>query len=254
MAFAMPWTPGSAPTSAVRSRRPFLTARWINVALLSYAVPDSLLTPWLPPGLALDRWEGRAFVSLVAFEFVDTRVAGVAWPGFRRFPEVNLRFYVREGDRRGVVFVRELVPSRIVELLARLLYNEPYRVARIRSRTETGPARIRVMHEFPWKGRAQRITVEARSPAVPALETGGTHFFKEHAWGYGMDRRGRLLRYAVEHPTWRVHPDAIAQVELDFGAVYGAEWSLLTGQEPQHVALAEGSGVAVYPAERVRTA
>ena len=101
---------------------------------------------------------------------------------------------------------------------------------------------------------AQRITVEARSPAVPAAETGAVHFFKEHAWGYGMDRRRRLLRYAVDHPTWRVHPEAIARLELDFGAVYGAEWSFLTGQAPEHLALAEGSQVAVYPPERLQAA
>src|SRR5262249_61064257 len=89
-------------------------------------VPDAVLTSRLPPGLALDRWEGRAFVSLVAFDFQDTRVRGVAWPGLTRFPEVNLRFYVRAGDSRGVVFVRELVPRRVVALAARLICNAPY--------------------------------------------------------------------------------------------------------------------------------
>ena len=110
----------------------------MNVALLSYPVPDELLVPRLPPGLALDRLADRAFVSLVAFDFVETRVGGVPWPGFTRFPEVNLRFYVREGDRRGVVFIAELVPSRVVTVLARLLYNEPYRVAALRERHPDG--------------------------------------------------------------------------------------------------------------------
>jgi len=250
----MPWTRGSARTSLDRPRRPFLTARWVNVALVSYPVPDAVLAPRLPRGLALDRWEGQAFVSLVAFDFVDTRVAGVAWPGFTRFPEVNLRFYVRDGDRRGVVFLRELVPARMVALLARLLYNEPYRVARLRSATETWSDRIGIAHEFVWAGRRQRVAVEGRRPAEPAAETGATHFFKEHAWGYGIDRRGGLLRYAVDHPRWHVHPDAMARVELDFGAVYGPEWGFLTGLVPEHVALAEGSPVAVYPGERLRTA
>jgi uncharacterized protein YqjF (DUF2071 family) len=221
---------------------------------MSYAVPERLVAPRLPPGLSLDCWEGRAFVSLVAFGFEETRVLGVAWPGFTRFPEVNLRFYVRDGERRGVVFVRELVPSRLVALLARLLYNEPYRAARIRSVTEVRSARIRVAREFPWRGRIQRITVEAGSAAVAAPETGVTHFFKEHAWGYGVDRRGHLLRYAVEHPPWRIYPDAVALPELDFAAVYGAEWSVLNGRPPEHVALAEGSRVAVYPPDRPRAA
>jgi uncharacterized protein YqjF (DUF2071 family) len=250
----MPWTPGSDPTSAARSRRPFLTARWTGVALLTYAVPERLLAPRLPPGLSLDRWEGRTFASLVALDFAETRVLGMAWPGFTRFPEVNLRFYVRDGERRGVVFVRELVPSRLVALLARLLYNEPYRVAKIRSAAELKAGRIRVAREFPWGGRMQRIAIEGASAAVPAAETGATHFVKEHAWGFGTDRRRGLLRYAVEHRPWRVHPDAVARAELDFGQVYGDEWSFLTGREPDHVALAEGSWVAVYPPERSRTA
>jgi uncharacterized protein YqjF (DUF2071 family) len=235
-------------------RRPFLTARWINVALVSYPVSDAVLTPRLPPGLVLDRWQGRAFVSLVAFDFRDTRVRGVAWPGFRHFPEVNLRFYVRDGDRRGVVFIRELIPSRVVALVARLLYNEPYEVAPLRSVTETTTDRIRIIHEFARHGRAQRITVAGRRPSEPAPEAGATHFFKEHAWGYGTDRRGGLLRYAVDHPSWRVYPDATARVELEFGAVYGPEWSFLAGATPEHVALAEGSPVAVYPGERPQSA
>ena len=231
-----------------------MTARWVNVALLSYPVPDAILAPRLPPGLTLDRWLGQAFVSLVAFDFADTRVSGITWPGFTRFPEVNLRFYVREGDRRGVVFISELVPSRVVALLARLVYNEPYRVARLRSAIEVEPDRIRVVHEFVWGGRPQRIAVEGRCPAELAAQTGATHFFKEHAWGYGTDRRRGLLRYAVDHPCWRVHPDAMARVELDFEVVYGPEWSFLNGLVPEHVALAEGSPVTVYPGERLRPA
>src|SRR5262245_15918104 len=177
--------------------------------------------PRLPPGLTLDRWQGQAFVSLVAFDFEDTRIRGVAWPGFTRFPEVNLRFYVREGDRRGVVFIRELIPSRVVALVARLLYNEPYQVAPLQSATETTPGGIRIVHEFIKCGRRQRITVEGRRPSEPADESGATHFFKEHAWGYGTDRRGGLLRYAVDHPHWRVYPGATARVELEFARVYG---------------------------------
>ena len=78
--------------------------------------------------------------------------------------------------------------------------------------------------------------------------------FKEHEWGYGTDRRGRVLRYAVQHPVWRVYPDPEARVEVDFGAVYGPEWALLDSCTPEHVTLAEGSRVAVHPPERLAPA
>ena len=72
----------------------FLTARWSNLFLATYAVPEGLLRSRLPPGLELDRRDGQCFASLVAFDFLDTRVLGVPWPGFRHFPEVNLAVYV----------------------------------------------------------------------------------------------------------------------------------------------------------------
>src|SRR6266851_2123050 len=114
-------------------RRPFLTARWSNLAILTWEVPPALLEPHLPAGLELDRRDGAAFASLVAFDFLDTRVLGIPWPGFTRFPEVNLRFYARRGERRGVVFIREFVPLAMVAWLARALYHEPYLVAPIQS-------------------------------------------------------------------------------------------------------------------------
>ena len=126
-------------------RRPFLTARWENLLLLNYECPADLLEPLVPRGTALDDWEGTPLVSLVGFMFRDTRVHGIAFPGHRTFEEVNLRFYVRreseDGDvRRAVVFVRELVPRRIISNVARILYNEPYLAVPMSHRLSVDPA------------------------------------------------------------------------------------------------------------------
>src|ERR1700759_5170164 len=125
----------SAPKLAL-SDWSFLTAQWRHLCLITYAVDPARLLPYLPPGLELDTVDGEAFVSLVAFDFLDTRVLGIPWPGYRNFPEVNLRFYVRRGEERGVVFVRELVPARLIAWLARWLYNEPYAAIPMTSRAD----------------------------------------------------------------------------------------------------------------------
>src|SRR5439155_9383088 len=94
--------------------RPFLTAEWRDLAMLNYEVDPAVLRPRVPAGTELDAWRGRTFLSVVGFMFLDTRVLGIPIPLHRDFEEVNLRFYVRreasEGWRRGVVFVKELVP------------------------------------------------------------------------------------------------------------------------------------------------
>ena len=232
-------------------RRPFLTARWSNLAIFTYEVPETLLRPHLPPGLVLDTRGGAAFASLVAFDFLDTLVWGVPWPGFRSFPEVNLRFYVRQGTRRGVVFIREFVPRPLVSWLARALFHEPYLVAPIESRVDDADASVAAMRQLRWHGHVHRIEVTADKPAIRPPEDSEAHFFKEHHWGFGRDRRGRTLAYEVRHPVWDIHPVRSWTLDVDWSDVYGPGWGCLASEKPLSVLLAAGSDVAVYPPVRI---
>jgi len=112
--------------------RPFLTADWHHVLGVTYATEVAPLVPYLPPGAEIDELGGAARVSLVAFGFRRTRVRGLAIAGHITFPEINLRFYVRLHGERAVVFIREFVPRPAISLVARLLYNEPYRTIPMR--------------------------------------------------------------------------------------------------------------------------
>jgi uncharacterized protein YqjF (DUF2071 family) len=227
--------------------RPFLTCEWRNLFLANYAVPPAVLQPYLPSGLELDTRDGQAFVSLVAFEFLKARVFGVRWPGYQCFPELNLRMYVRHGAERGVVFLRELVPVRMVAWLARLIYNEPYRVAALTAERQEDDARLSMTFRLRYNGKDHLLQATGRKPAYQPGADSVEHFFKEQSWGFGVTRRGRTLRYHVEHPLWEVYPVEAFTVAIDWGAVYGPEWQLLAGAEPCSIVLAAGSAVSVYP-------
>jgi uncharacterized protein YqjF (DUF2071 family) len=230
--------------------RPFLTARWANLFLANYAVPASLLEPRLPPGLALDTRDGSPYVSLVAFQFLDTRVLGVPWPGYRHFPEVNLRFYVRDGDERGVVFIREFVPHRLTAWLARVLYNEPYLAAPMSAkigRRADGVGEVQAEYRLHHSGRWNTFSVTGVLPAMVPSEGSVEHFFKEERYGFGTTRKGDLLRYEVAHPIWSVYPVREYRVDLDWGGVYGQDWAFLEGREPQSTVFAVGSAITVSP-------
>jgi uncharacterized protein YqjF (DUF2071 family) len=229
--------------------RPFLSAAWRNLFLATYAVPPSLLEPHVPPGLALDTREGSAFVSLVAFEFLDTRVWGVAWPwpGLRNFAELNLRFYVHQGDQRGVVFLREFVPVRLVSWMARLLYNEPYRTAPLKATRHDDDATRQMEYRLRYAGREHVLGVAGAKPSFLPGEHTDEHFFKEHRWGFGTSRRGQTRRYEVTHPTWEVFPVRDFHIDLDGAAVYGPEWAFLGKAAPYSTVFAVGSAVEVFP-------
>jgi uncharacterized protein YqjF (DUF2071 family) len=227
--------------------RPFLTCEWRNLFLATYAVPPSLLQPRLPPGLELDLRGGSAFVSLVAFQFVNTRVLGVAWPGYRDFAELNLRFYVRRGDERGVVFVREIVQQRLIAWVARTIYHEPYRVAPLACQCRDDENGRTMEYRLKWGEREHVLSVRGRKPAYLPDAASDEHFFKEHHWGFGRSRSGHALRYHVAHPLWQVFPVESYGVDVDWGAVYGPEWKMLNTASPMSIIFAAGSEIAVYP-------
>lgn len=231
----------------------FLKAHWRDLIIASYAVDEAILMKRLPPGLELDLFEGKAVCSLVGFGFHQTRVMGVRWPGYVNFPEINLRFYVRErdGDRRGVVFIRELVRSRFVAGVARGIYNEPYVQARITERIEDDADTRRVCYEFQYNRGSGRMEVEVDSVSTIPPENSTEHWFKEHQWGYGVSRRGKALRYEVQHPQWACHQVRSSTIDVDWGKIYGDEWAHMCDAHPVSVVLAKGSEIQVLGAQKL---
>ncbi len=126
----------------------FLTARWERLFLLTFAVEPAVLLPYLPQDLELDTIEGKAFLSFVAFDFLDTRLKGVPIPFHTNFPEINLRFYVRKGRKRGVAFIREFVPKFWIAQTARTIYHEPYQKISMRSNYKIQENILKVQHFF----------------------------------------------------------------------------------------------------------
>lgn len=235
--------------------RPFLTAHWSHLCVLSYAAPAEVLRPYLPHGLELDELDGKHYVSLVAFDFENCRVGGVAWPLHRDFCEVNLRFYVRTRATighpavRGVCFVREFVPLRAVSYLARRLYNEPYERLEMTSEVTRAPAGIEVHHKFRHHDRWQEIRVAAtREPPLLPTEDCRDCAFIDHEWGFGRSSAGTVMRYRVVHPRWQVFKVQWFEVKVNWAKVYGSQWGFLNGAKPESVILAEGSNVSVFPA------
>lgn len=228
-------------------RRKFLTARWRNLVLANFAVPEELLRPLVPPGCALDRFEGKCWASLVGFQFLGTRVLGVGWPGFRNFPEWNLRFYVSHEGRRGVCFVREFVPQWTVATLARVVYNEPYRAARMSMDVKDEPDALTATYTVKWADRVHTLRAVGAKPAIHPGPDSLEHWFKEHSWGFGTSRRGKLIRYEVNHPTWDVYPVREFSSDVDWAAMYGPEWAPMNGVQPASVVLAVGSEISVSP-------
>lgn len=235
---------------AKKGKRLFLSAGWHNLLLFNYAVPPKILEAYLPPGAELDTRDGSAHLSLVAFQFLRTRVLGVQWPGFTNFPEINFRFYVKYQGERGVCFIREYVPSRIVASLARLTYNEPYRSAAIEDVIVDSKESISAEYRLNDGQAGMRLYATAdKKPSIPA-ESSWEHYFKEHELGVGRDRKGRLQTYRVHHPHWEIYPVKKYELQINAKELYGEDFGFLEAQIPVSVVFAAGSDIQVFFKDR----
>jgi len=230
----------------------FLTATWRALVMASWPVDPDALAPLLPAGTQLDRFGGLALASLVGFRFLDTRVLGVRVPFHADFDEVNLRVYVRRDagceTRRGVVFVREIVPRRAIAWIANACYGERYVALPMRHAVELpGAVRYEWRHRGRWNRLAARVDGEPRLPDPGSEE----EFITEHYWGYAAQRDGTTVEYRVDHPRWRVWQGRDATIDVDVEALYGAAFARSLRGPPTSLLVADGSEVVVRRGERV---
>jgi uncharacterized protein len=227
----------------------FLTAEWRKLAMINYAIDPEILKPYVPAHTELDLWNDTCYVSLIGFMFMNTKVLGIKVPFHVNFEEVNLRFYVRYKDnnewKRGVVFIKEIVPKPALSLVANLLYGEHY---------ATTPMKHSWLQEadkqiinYSWKLKSEWQSMQVSVPLLAQDIAVGSEeeFITEHYWGYTKAKGNGTSEYGVEHPRWQVYPALDYNVIVDFAGNYGSQFGFLNKAIPKSVFVAEGSAIKV---------
>ena len=215
--------------------------------MANYAVDAKILAKYLPAKTEIDLWNDICYVSLVGFMFKNTKVKGFKIPFHTNFEEVNLRFYVRYKDngewKRGVVFVKEIVPRSALTFVANTVYKENYETMPM-SHSWTSDENLTV--EYKWrKGRWNSFKVIANKNSNLINSNSEEEFITEHYWGYTKVSNERTSEYGVEHPKWEVYDTKDYSIDVDFGDIYGQQFNFLTLEKPRSVFLAEGSEIKV---------
>ena len=232
----------------------FLSARWQNLILANYEVAPSILQPYVPAKTKLDRFEGRLFVSLVAFMFDRMSCMGIPALFHRRFEEVNLRFYVapdKDPSIRAVTFIKELVPKKLITFVANRFFDENYEALPM----DHGTASNEYWYSWQTKSssaggsskqraQTQRIRAMVTSELTLPKPNSMAEFITEHYWGYSKGRN-KTTEYRVDHPQWECAEIEDFQIDVDFAATYGSDFAFLNNAEPVNVLFAKGSEVTV---------
>lgn len=187
--------------------------------------------------------------------FLNTRLLGVPIPFHRNFEEVNLRFYVKYRDqsewKRGVVFIREIVPKPALTFVANSLYKEHYKTMKMGHQWEEKVDGRLVKYQWQAENKWHSIKLEAASDPIDMIKDSEEEFIAEHYWGYTRDTANSSYEYEVTHPKWQVYPVLSHEINVDFEAVYGPDFAFLNDRSPKSVMLAEGSEISVENKRRI---
>ena len=236
-----------------------LTADWRNLAIVTYEIDPEAIGNQAPPGLVLDLWQGKCLVSLIGLQFLKSRALGVPVPFFGSFSEVNLRFYVQRESasepRRGVVFIKQIVPYRSVAAAARRIYHERFIAMKVTCSLRMPPGEDQPRSvEYQWNGREGKGALEVsdlQSLGYPQPES-IEEFVTERYWGYNAQPDGSTLEYLVDHPRWRVQIAESYRIEGDIGEVFGPVFAGPLKGVPVCALLAEGAPTAIYQGTKLQ--
>lgn len=147
--------------------------------------------------------------------------------------------------KRGVVFIKEIVPKYALAFVANTMYQENYVATAMKHHwNETETART-VSYSWKCKGKWQQISIVAEKEIQGVSAGQEIEFITEHYWGYARCNDLKTNEYEVKHPRWGHYPVSSYAIDVDFGLNYGARFAFLNQEQPISVMLAEGSEVSV---------
>ena len=227
-----------------------ITCEWRDLLMTTWAVDPALLQPYLPARTTLDLWQGQALMSIVGVRFLNLHLAGIAVPFHQQFEQINFRFYVRRKiadiERLGVVFLKQIVPSASMSLIATLLYNESYLTTPTRHDITSGEQGWDV-YEWMVSGRWNRISAtrngELYTPSGDSLEG----FIQNRQWSYTRQADGSTVEFETEHPSWEIYDTEEMMLDCDVAPLIGEQFIPVLSQDPISTFVAAGSPVTLYP-------
>jgi uncharacterized protein len=233
----------------------FLSAEWRNLLMANYKIDPAILQPYVPCHTELDEFNGIYYVSLVGFLFTNTKVRSIAFPFHQTFEEVNLRFYVRYKEngvwKRGVVFMKEIVPRRMITFVANNIYGEKYATHAMRHLWQQTNDEWRVEYEWLVGSEWNYIKAIAEKDPLQIEENSEEEFITEHYWGYTYVNETCTGVYEVQHPKWRVQKIKSYDIKCSTEKLYGKDFVEPLKQKPVSVFLAEGSPIKVLSGSKI---
>lgn len=227
---------------------------WSELLFAHWPIDPERLRLLLPVGLEVDTFDGQGWFAVVPFQ-MEFRLRGLSWPC--RFQEINVRTYVRYGNKPGVFFFSLDANDWPTVLGARGFFSLPYYFAHMQlNRQNPGTDQA---PEFHFTSERQHQPTNTQNhfeasyrPISPVtLTQSGTleYWLTERYCLYSTKRDGSLYRCEVHHPPWPLQP---AEAEIRQNTMLaGTGLAFPDNGQPPLLHYAERVDVLVWPLQKL---
>jgi uncharacterized protein YqjF (DUF2071 family) len=188
-----------------------MTQTWHDLLFAHWPVAVDHVRSLVPRAFDIDTFMQHAWIGVVPFCMTNVAPRGVpAVSWIAEFPELNVRTYVRIGDRPGVYFFSLDAGSVLAVKAARLLLNLPYFAAAMTVRQDQ--TRVTYLSRRVDSQQPAKFDADYWPTGVPfeAQRESLEYFLTERYCLYHVDRQGRPYRLEIHHPPWALQPaDAV---------------------------------------------
>ena len=208
-----------------------MTQRWNDLLFAHWPIPAAQIAPLLPDGLAVDTFDGSAWFGVVPFWMDQIRFHGLpAIPGLSRFPELNLRTYVREphSNLAGVYFFSLDAGNPLAVAYARTFYRLPYYWAKMRI-DHCDNREFCYTSERRFAKHPARFRARYRSLGQASDKHGLEQFLTERYALYASHPSGALFKGNIHHLPW---PLERAEAEFEINELPAAHGIVLPDTKP----------------------
>lgn len=181
---------------------------WNDAVFLHWEVSYDDLRALVPTDLTLDHFEGKYYVSIVAFKMEKIRPRHLPAVSFiSNFHEINVRTYVTAQEKPGVYFINIEASSSLSAFICRKLSGLPYEKAAI-IRTDNSYISHNSLKQFDLN-----IQFETLNDAYHKSEL---DFWITERYCLYITSKKKVFRFQTHHREWEIQKLKISNLEVKY--------------------------------------
>lgn len=198
------WQPPAAPWAFYQ--------QWNNALFLHWKLEPGMVQPLIPVGTVLDTIGGHAWLSLVAFSMEKVRPKGLPSLSFvSDFHEINVRTYVKHGDKAGVYFINIEAEKELSAFLSRNISGMPYEKAVVKRTSKDS------FHNYTSTNNKKGFNLDSEySVGQPISHKSALDSWLTERYCAYVARRRKLYRFDLHHPEWPLFEVELKKLKTEY--------------------------------------